>query len=283
MANYVGLAVARQAKLDFDVREEGLQHSKQYFTFYGSTETHFSVQKAVEALGFGRKSLRKIKTNEDYSINIQALKDQIIQDKTNGYIPICVIATAGTVNTGAIDDLTRMADICDQHNLWFHVDGAFGALLVLSPKLKEKVEGLTRADSLAFDFHKWMHVNYEAAFALIKQHDIHRSTFALSATYTTNFERGVSAGARMFSDYGLELSREFKALKIWMNIKEHGIKKFGELIEQNLEQAKYLEALIHSNEKLELVSPVILQIVCFRYIIPKLNNEKPPIDNMYNL
>lgn len=272
MANYVGLAVARQAKLGFNVREEGLQQSKEYFTLYTSKEMHFSVAKAVEALGFGGKSLRKIETNKDYTINIQALEQQITKDKENGLTPICIIGTAGTVNTGAIDDLESIAEICERENLWFHVDGAFGALLILSPKYKEKLTGITRADSIAFDFHKWMHINYEAAFALIRNHDLHRDTFAQIAHYTNAFDRGVSSGERMFSDYGPELSREFKALKIWMSIKEHGIKKFGKLIEQNIEQAKYLGNLIKNHKELELVSPISMQIVCFRYISLNLTN-----------
>jgi glutamate/tyrosine decarboxylase-like PLP-dependent enzyme len=274
MANYVGLSVARQSKIPFDVREEGLQQSNQYFTLYTSSEMHFSVIRAIEALGFGRKALRKIGINKDYSINIQSLEEQISKDKKDGYIPICIIGTAGTVNTGAIDDLEQLSEICKRENLWFHVDGAFGALLILSQKYKERVKGISQADSIAFDFHKWMHINYEAAFALIRNHDLHRNAFAQIAHYTSSQGKGVSAGPIMFSDYGLELSREFKALKVWMSIKEHGINKFALMIEKNIEQAQYLGSLIQNHDELQLVSPILLQIVCFRFIVPNFTNDR---------
>ncbi|MFW9930897.1 MAG: pyridoxal phosphate-dependent decarboxylase family protein, partial [Candidatus Thorarchaeota archaeon] len=178
-----------------------------------------------------------------------------------------------TVNTGGIDDLDKIAEICERENLWFHVDGAFGALLILSPKHKEKLNGIVKADSIAFDFHKWMHINYEAACALIKNHDLHKETFSQAAHYTHTFNRGVSS-SKMYSDYGLELSREFKALKIWMSIKEHGIKKFGQMIEKNIDQAQYLGSLVKEHEELELVSPITMQIVCFRYYSPNLSIEQ---------
>jgi glutamate/tyrosine decarboxylase-like PLP-dependent enzyme len=271
MANYIGLAVARQTKLNFDIREEGFQRSKNYFTLYCSSEAHFSVQKAVEALGFGKKALRKIPVNAKFEINIPILVEKITSDKEKGFIPICIIGNAGTVNTGAIDDLETLAEISETENMWFHVDGAFGALLALSPNLKTEIKGYSKADSLAFDFHKWLHIQYDAACVLIKSEDLHLSTFALSAHYTAPIERGVASGIKMFSDYGLELSREFKSLKVWMSIKEQGIKKFGSLIEQNINQAKYLGSLVESHKDLELIAPVSMQIVCLRYFNSELN------------
>ena len=273
MANYVGLAVARQAKVK-NIRENGMPHNKEFCTLYTSKELHFSLIKAVEGLGFGRKALRLIATYDDLSIDIEALEKEIIKDKANGFTPICVIGTAGTVNTGAIDDLDRIAELCKRENLWFHVDGAFGALLVLSSKHKNRLTGIEKADSVAFDFHKWMHINYEAAFALIRNHDLHASTFAQHAHYTNPLTRGVASSEKMFSDYGPELSREFKALKIWMSIKEHGIQKLGQLIDQNIEQAQHLGSLISKSGKLELVAPISMQIICFRYVAKNKSNEQ---------
>ncbi len=267
MANWVGLVVARYAKAGFDVRKEGLYGSSRRLIVYCSTETHSSVRKAIEVMGMGSESLREIPVNEHFEINIDVLEAAITADRAAGHQPICIVGTAGTVNTGAIDDLNRLAAIAKREDLWYHVDGAIGALVALSPNYAALVEGAKRADSLAFDLHKWLYVPFEAGCVLVRSAETHRRAFSLTPEYLKHAERGVAAGSLWFSDYGLQLSRGFRALKVWMSLKEHGVHKYGQLIQQNIEQAQYLGWLVNQKPELELLAPVALNIVCFRYHI----------------
>jgi aromatic-L-amino-acid/L-tryptophan decarboxylase len=273
MSNLVGLTVARNIKAGFDVRKEGVQGCKQPMVLYASTETHSSNQKAVELLGLGSAALHKIAVNDQYQIDIHALERQLAQDRADGQQPFCVVGNAGTVNTGAFDDLDRLADLCEREGLWFHVDGAFGSLVALSPALKSLVKGIERADSLAFDMHKWMYMPYEIACVLVHDRDEHRRAFSLTPEYLAHQPRGVGGGATWFSDYGIQLSRGFRALKAWMSIQEHGIEKYGRMIRQNVDQAHYLASLIENEPALELLAPVPSNIVCFRYGSPGLDQE----------
>ena len=175
-----------------------------------------------------------------------------------------MVGTAGTVNTGAIDDLAALADVCAKENLWLHVDGAFGALIALSATLKPRLAGIERADSLAFDFHKWLHVPYDAGCVLVRRGDLHRAAFAMSPDYLRRDARGLAGGDPWFCDYGPELSRGFRALKVWFTLKEHGARRLGAMIERNCDQARYLAARIAAEPRLELMAPVALNIVCFR-------------------
>ncbi len=273
MANLVGLTVGRNLMSGFDIRQDGLQAVTKKMTIYSSEETHLSNQKAIEILGLGSDAFRKIPVNMDFQINIESLKTCISNDRDNGYHPICIIGNAGTVNTGAFDDLDILANICDQENMWFHVDGAFGALAILSPKLKSLVYGINRADSLAFDLHKWMYMPYEVGCTLVKKEEDHKKSFSETADYAAHHSRGIAGGKIWYGDYGVQMSRGFRALKVWMGIKEHGIQKYGKLIQQNVEQAQYLTKLIQSSDELELLAPVSLNIVCFRFIADRLENS----------
>lgn len=263
MANYAALAVARNVKAGYDIRKEGLKENN--LVFYASTEIHSCNTKAVELLGLGTKGLKKITVNNDYTINIEALKKQIAEDKANGLQPICVIGTSGTVNTGAIDDLNAIADICEEENLWFHVDGAIGAIAMLSDTIKPQLKGIERADSVALDLHKWLHMPFEAGCVIIKDNNAHKKTFSLIPEYLEKNTRGLASGDNWFSEYGLQLSRRFRALKIWMSLKEHGSKRFGRMITRNVEQAYYLGDLVNNHNDLELLAPIGMDIVCFRY------------------
>lgn len=274
MANLVGLTVARNAKAGFDVAKYGLQSAGQKLTVYASREMHNSVQKAVELLGLGNDSLRRIPVNKDYQIDIDALRDAINKDRAEGHQPFCVVGGAGTVNTGAFDDLNQLADICEAENLWFHVDGAFGALAALDPELRYLTSGMERADSLAFDLHKWLYMPYEAGCVLVRHADLHHKTFSPPGSYLTHSTRGLPAGPQWFNEYGIELSRNFRALKVWMLFKEHGLDKYRRLIRQNVEQARYLASLVESAKELELMAAVPLNIVCFRFVNESLNAEQ---------
>jgi glutamate/tyrosine decarboxylase-like PLP-dependent enzyme len=273
-SNLIGLTVARNTKAGFDLRKQGLQASSRKMVLYASVEAHSSLQKAVELLGLGSNSLRKVPVNQALQIDLKALKTVIQEDRDRGYLPFCVIGAAGTTNTGAIDDLNALADICQQEDLWFHVDGAFGAWAAIAPKAKHLVSGMERADSLAFDLHKWMNLPYAIGCILVCSEVDHRQAFSLTPTYLAHGEgqRGFTGvDTPWVSDYSYELSRGFPALKAWMTIKETGVRKYGRIIQQNINQAHYLAELIESEPYLELALPVSLNVVCFRFTDPGMD------------
>ncbi|MCH8178106.1 MAG: amino acid decarboxylase, partial [Proteobacteria bacterium] len=179
----------------------------------------------------------------------------------------------GTVNTGAIDDLNAIADLCRQYHVWFHVDGAIGAIAQMSETVKPLLTGIDRADSIALDLHKWMHIPFEAGCVLVRDEKAHRDTFALTPEYLEQATRGLAAGPDWFSEYGPQLSRSFRALKIWMTMKEHGTRKLGRMITKNVDQAQYLGRLIKKSEHLELIAPIGLDIVCYRYNPGNMDRE----------
>ena len=266
MANITGLVVARHSRAGFDVRELGLQsNGNPVLTMYGSTETHGWAQKAAELMGLGNRAFRRVAVNDDFKINLSALRRSVDEDRAAGHRPFCVIGNAGTVNTGAIDDLTALAKFCREEGLWFHVDGAFGALAKISPPLASLVGGLEEADSLAFDLHKWMYLPFEIACVLVRDANAHTDTFTLTPSYLAETSRGVIAGGLPFAERGLELTRSFRALKVWMSLKAHGVSAFSRLIEQNVHQARYCADLVDAHPDLELLAPVALNIVCFRF------------------
>ena len=264
MANVIGLTVARNVKAGIDVREEGVAAIAKPLRFYGSDQIHSCHRKAMEALGLGNRALRRIPTDSALRIDLTALRAAIAEDRKAGFQPACVIGTAGTVNTGAIDDLQALANLAEEEDLWFHVDGCIGALIAIAPANAYRVAGIERADSVALDPHKWLHAPFEAGCALIRDATAHRCTFAVTPEYLQATTRGV-ASANWLHEYGLQTSRGFRALKVWMALKEHGIEKFGRLIDQNIEQARYLTALIESEPHLELAAPTNINIVCYRY------------------
>lgn len=275
MANFVGLAVARNAKAGYDIRSSGVAAAEKSLTIYASTETHNSNFKAIELLGLGKDWLRIIPVNEGYQIEIEALEDAISRDKENGNKPMCVIGNAGTVNTGATDDLERLAAICQREGMWFHIDGAFGAITCLSDNLRPIVKGIEHADSLAFDLHKWMYMPFEAACVLIREFEDHIHAFVEGADYLAHMSGGLAGGQNpWFGDLGLQLTRNFRALKVWMTFKAYGLNKFSRLIDQNVAQARYLAQLISDHPNLELLADVPLNIVCFRYVDADLENEE---------
>jgi glutamate/tyrosine decarboxylase-like PLP-dependent enzyme len=233
---------------------------------YTSAEAHGSIQKAVELLGLGHESLRLIPVDGAYRIDVPALERALAADRAAGLQPFCLIGHAGTVNSGAVDPLETLAEIAAREGLWFHVDGAIGAPAVLAPDLRPKLTGMSRADSVALDFHKWLYVQFEAGCVLIRDEASHRRTFSLTPEYLEHHgERGIAAGSRWPSEYGVQLTRGFRALKIWMSLREHGAEKYGRLISQNAAQARYLAGLVAESPDLELVAPVDLNIVCFRF------------------
>jgi glutamate/tyrosine decarboxylase-like PLP-dependent enzyme len=219
----------------------------------------------MEIAGLGTDALRSIGVDEGHRIDIAALRAQIARDRAAGAKPFLVVASAGTVDIGAIDDLGAIADLCREEDLWFHVDGAFGALAILSPSLAPRLAGIEQADSIALDFHKWGQVPYDAGFLLVRDGERHRDAFAAPAAYLRRETRGLAAGSSWPCDLGPDLSRGFKALKTWFTLKTYGADKLGAIIARCCALAKHLEARILAEPRLELLAPVNLNIVCFRY------------------
>lgn len=265
MATLIALITARAAKAGHDVRREGLSQGGAPMVGYTSTEGHSCIAKAFDQAGLGIDALRKAPVGEDFTMDIGALRRMIAEDRAAGALPFIIVGAAATVNTGATDDLEALADLAAEEGLWFHVDGAFGAVAALSPALRPRLKGIERADSIAFDFHKWMHVNYSAGCVLIRDGEAQLSAFAHGADYLTGSPRGLGGGKPWFSDYGIELSQGFRALKVWFALKEHGLKRIGEKVEDNVAQARYLAGLVDAHPDLERLAPAALNIVCFRY------------------
>ncbi|MFZ1750825.1 MAG: pyridoxal-dependent decarboxylase, partial [Saprospiraceae bacterium] len=272
MATTTALIVARNHMIAL-VRKEGLQRASLRPVMYCSVESHSCVIKSAEVIGIGTEGLRMIKVHQDYTINLFLLEEAILKDIKSGYNPFCIVANAGTVNTGAIDDLKGLRALADKYDLWLHIDGAFGALAKLVPEYKEQLATIAFADSVAFDLHKWLYMPYEVGCVLIRNSEAHRNAFAIAPKYLLNHERGLAAGPDSLNNYGIELSRGFKALKVWMSIKEQGIKKYADQIEKNIHQARYLGALVRDQSALQLLAPISLNVVCYRYFNRALTQE----------
>ena len=266
-ANLIGLVVARNSHGGYDVRHQGVRATPGPLRFYASSEVHSCHQKAAETMGLGSEGLCKVPVNADYTIDMAALAEQVRIDREAGMIPFCVVGNAGTINTGAVDDMNALADFCAAEGLWFHVDGAIGAVAILADNVKPLLSGIERADSIALDLHKWMHVPFEAGCALVRQRSVHREAFSLTPEYLAREEeaRGLAAGSLWFSDYGLQLTRQFRALKIWLSIKEHGLNRLGRMMARNVDQAQMLGRLIDHEPLLQRTAPIGLDIVCFRF------------------
>ncbi|ESZ41722.1 aspartate aminotransferase family protein [Mesorhizobium sp. L2C066B000] len=273
MANIIGLTVARNTKGGIDVREHGVAAIEKPLRFYGSDQVHSCHRKGMEALGLGNKALRRIASDAGLRIDIEALRAAISEDRAAGFKPACIIGNAGTVNTGAIDDLQALAKLAHEEDLWFHVDGCIGALIAIAPENAYRVAGIEWADSIALDPHKWLHAPFEAGCALVRDASAHRKTFAVTPEYLESTPRGLASG-QWLHDYGLQTTRGFKALKVWMALREHGVEKFGRLIDQNIAQGQYLSGLIAAELALELTAPTSINIVCFRYRADGLDGER---------
>ncbi len=265
MANLIGVLIARDTELGFEVRCAGVAGSSKRLAAYTSVAAHGCIRKAMDISGIGSDALRLIPVDGRHRIDLNAMERAIGEDRRAGITPFLVVGTAGTVDTGAIDNLDALAGICNRERLWFHVDGAYGALAILAPDLAPRLKGIERADSLAFDFHKWGQVPYDAGFILVRDGVLHRKTFATSAPYLRKELRGLAAGAPWPCDYGPDLSRGFRALKTWFTLKVYGAAALGSVISRTCALARYLESRIAETPELELLAPVELNVVCFRY------------------
>lgn len=259
MANLIGVLVARRSAAGAGVRRDGLAGGPE-LTGYTPAGAHSSLARAFDVAGLGSGALR--------ATSPAGLRAAIAADRAAGKQPFIVIGTAGSASTGSIDDLVLLADCAHAEGLWFHVDGAFGALVQLAPGLRHLVAGIERADSIAFDLHKWLHVPYDVGAVLVRDGALHAATFADDAPYLARAQRGTAAGEPWFTDFGPELSRGFRALGVWFTMKTFGLDRFGDLIERQCGLARGLGARIAATPALQLLAPVSLNVVCFRYAAP---------------
>ncbi len=264
-ANLMGVLVARNRALGGPVRHRGLAAIGRLLTAYASEAAHGCIARAMEIAGLGRQQLRVIPTDAEHRIELSAVRRAVAEDRAKGLEPFLLIGTAGTVDVGAIDDLPSLAEIARAERLHFHVDGAFGALAVLEPALAPRLEGIERADSLAFDWHKWGQVQYDAGFLVVRDAESLRQTFSADAAYLRRAERGLAGGDWWPCDYGPDLSRGFRALKTWFTLKTYGTDAIGRVIAGTVALAGRLAARVAAEPELEVLGPVPLNIVCFGY------------------
>jgi glutamate/tyrosine decarboxylase-like PLP-dependent enzyme len=264
-ANLTGLTVGRNIFFEkMGIRKTGLFGQKP-FVVYASEEVHSCVDKSLELLGIGTNHLRKIETDSNFKIRIDTLEAQINKDSNDGLQPFCIIGNAGTVNTGAIDDLEALANLSEKYKLWYHVDGAYGALAGILDNLKPEYKGMEKADSIALDFHKWLYVPFEGGCTMVRGWDkLRRSYFKQAAYLDTEL---ANDGNRLeYNEHYFQLSRNSKAFKVWMTIKTYGMKRIRAMIQKDIDLTNYLNDLVRASDDFELVADSKLAVSCFRYI-----------------
>ena len=257
MANLTGLAVARHVMLQD--RVEGA-------VIYYSDQTHSSIERGLKVLGFSSEQFRKLPSDDGFRLEVAALREAVEQDRTAGRVPFCVIATAGTTNTGAVDPLETLATFCHAETLWLHVDGAYGAAAVLCEQGRAALQGLGRADSLTLDPHKWLFQPYEIGCVLVRERRWLKETFSIHPEYlqdTLGPEEEIN-----FADYGIQLTRYFRALKLWMSIKTFGLAAFREAVACGFRLAEAAERVVRAMDDWEVVTPAQMAILSFRYAPP---------------
>lgn len=272
MANLDALFVAHRAK-SRDASREGLWNAGAPMTVYASDQVHLSIPKAADILGIGREQVRVVPSDERFRVDVRALGERIEADMRAGLRPFCVVASAGTVSTGAVDPLREVARVAREHDLWFHVDGAYGALAASDPNKRALFEGLAEADSVSLDPHKWLYAPLDCGCLLLREPARARAAFAgTEEGYIKVFERQPDE-AFAFWDYGVELSRPFRALKVWAILRYYGARRVAATIAEDCALAERLAGLVRASEEFELMAPVTLGICCFRYLPARARRE----------
>jgi aromatic-L-amino-acid/L-tryptophan decarboxylase len=281
MANFIALATARRAMCPWDVREEGLAgQGRPRPVVYASEQVHSCVDKAVDLLGLGTRNLRKIPVDDAFRLRADVLRRAIEADRRAGLLPAVVVGNAGTVNTGAVDRLAELADLCRDESLWFHVDGAYGGMAMASTALSPLFEGLDRADSVAADPHKWLYVPYEAGAVLVREPGRMAAAFRYFPAYIASDPDSPFPGPAWFAERGPELSRAFKALKVYMGLKHHGRRAYAASIERDCALARFFADRVRERPELELLSDPVLSIVVFRYRPTEGSGELEAFDGL---
>ena len=283
--NLVGLAVARKQRAPFDAASLGMRGGPRV-TVYVSEEGHASLEKGMVLLGMGRNQLRKIAVTDDFTIDLKALEKQVTEDRENGCHPICVVGNGGTTNTGAVDPLDALAEFCQKQELWFHVDAAYGGPAAGTEAAGKFFRGLNQADSVVVNPHKWLYVPAEAGCILVREPRALRDTFHIAADYLQEKDESdaTSDGLLDFKDYSPQLSRNFRALKVWMTFKTYGARKLRAAIESNIEIMRYLAERIDQSQDFVRLAPVPLSVVCFQYRTPDISvqGDQKYLDELNN-
>jgi aromatic-L-amino-acid/L-tryptophan decarboxylase len=269
MANFTALKAARDRQLGYEVRRDGVA-SAGPVAVYASEEVHVTTDRALDMLGLGMASLRKIPVDEDYRMRTDVLAGAVRKDRDGGIRPLIVVATAGTVATGSIDPLPEIADLCREERMWMHVDGAYGGPAVLSDELRPLLAGVERADSIAFDPHKWMYTPHSGGCVLVRDESLLWSAFSAEASYTHESQERAESHDRDYGGLGPQFSRGFQALKIWVSLLAHGRRAYSDRIAHDAALASYLAERVQEHEAFELVTPARLSICCFRFVPPGL-------------
>jgi glutamate/tyrosine decarboxylase-like PLP-dependent enzyme len=269
MANLAALAAARQTKATMDLTSRGAQSAGRAMRIYISEETHHSVAKAATLLGLGRDNVRFVGVDNRFKIRIADLVAKIEADLGAGHLPFCVVANAGTVVTGAFDPLSEVSEVARRFKLWMHIDASYGGFAALAPSARRLFDALPEADSIALDPHKWLYLPVDCGCVLYRDAANARATFTYEAEYTRVLENEPDE-AFAFWDYGPELSRRFRALKVWMVLRGVGLRTLGVAIENDLACARHLESLVEASADFEMLAPVELSIFCFRHVPPNL-------------
>ena len=274
MANLIAIAAARfvaARREGWDIREKGM-YGAPNFTIYASHETHACVNKAVELMGMGQNAIRFVSTDEEYRIDLDALDTVIENDIRNGMVPCCIVGNAGTANTGAVDNMAALADICERHGIWLHVDGSYGGFALIDPQRADLFNGLDRADSIALDPHKWLSTPFDCACVLVRDRHALRDCFSLISPLIRLVGMDEDdLGAQ--HEYGIELSRSFRALKVWSVLSHIGVDGFRDTICRHNAMAAELACFVQQSEDLELLAPAPLSVVCFRYVPPDIPSD----------
>jgi aromatic-L-amino-acid decarboxylase len=274
MANLNALYMAHRVKSDGETSRRGLWSAGRPMTVYSSDQVHMSVVKAADVLGLGREQVRLVPTDERLRLDVRRLRERIAGDINEGLRPFCVVANAGTVNTGAVDPLNDIADVCAEHNLWLHVDGAYGALAAMDETKRALFDGIHRADSVSLDPHKWLYAPVDAGCLLFRDERAVRRAFQSPDADYIKVHEQTTDEAFAFWDYGVELSRRFRALKIWLMLRYYGTRRVAAAITKDNRLAAELGALVNEADDFELLAPVELSICCFRYVTPGARSDE---------
>ena len=268
MANMIALLVASRRKLGDEASRKGLWNNGSPLTIYASEEVHMSIPKAADVLGLGRDHVRVVGCDDRQRMRVDSLRRQIESDLRDGFRPCCVVASAGTVNTGVVDPLDEIAGVANEFDLWFHADGAYGAPGILDERKKQLFRGLERADSVSLDPHKWLYVPVDAGCLLFRDPRPVKAAFNTEDADYIKVHGHQDDEAFAFWDYGIELSRRFRALKVWLTLSYYGARRIAEAVSEDVSLAAYLGELVSAADDFELLAPVELSICCFRYVPP---------------
>ena len=280
MANMIALLIASRRKSGADASRRGLWNSGPPMTVYASEEVHMSIPKAADILGFGRDQVRVIECDDRQRMRVDLLRQRIEADLREGLRPFCVVGSAGTVNTGVVDPLADIAGVAQEFDLWFHVDGAYGAPGVLDERKRTLFKGIERADSVSLDPHKWLYVPVDAGCLLFRDAAAARAAFNTEDADYIKTHGYSDEEAFAFWDYGVELSRRFRALKVWLTLQYYGSRRIAEAISDDILLAEYLGEVVTNADDFELLAPVELSICCFRYVPPGANNSDAQLDRL---